>query len=513
MPPNPTMVTPSSSLAENRVVEGRFFKLQKLGFALLVLATFASFVYFVIWADGRPYPPGRRWISLSILAVFMAPLLFHTAMTCLLGLRFKLRPQRPAPSGKKVDIFLTTFDEPTAMIRQNLAAAVAVRYPHSTYLLDDAGRPELQSLARQLGAHYIARPGQEHHKAGNVNYALTRSDGDLVAIFDADHRPERDFLDHTVGYFDDPEIGFVQIMITFDNDEAGLFERASAQTALDYYNIAAVGKDRCAAAGLMGSNAVLRRSALEDIGFYRPGLAEDLETSLALHAAGWQSAYVRRPLAPGQTPADLPSFMKQQLKWASGVFEAALRSFRGPFWKLTGLQKLCYLTRFTYYLLGAMVLPNMLAVAATLFWPIFDIENFTVALLPLTLTAFATRTVPLRLWSLQERARKGFLFKGISLVASSWPAYSLAAVTSLLRRPVPFVPTPKGADNHLPMWSYLPQTIMISIMLCAVGWRLAHWQQRALPVTVAVGLMLIASQWILPLAMFRAWRGRREPLR
>ncbi len=501
------MANPAPELAAGHFTEGRYFKLQKLGFALLVLATFASFVYFVIWADGRPYPPGRRWISLSILAVFMTPLLFHTAMTCLLGWRFRLRPERPAPSGHRVDIFFTTFDEPTAMIRRNLAAAVAVTYPHTTYLLDDAGRPELESLARELGARYIARPGQEHHKAGNVNYALARSDGDLVAIFDADHRPEKDFLDHTVGYFEDPEIGFVQIMITFANDDAGLFEQASAQTALDYYNIAAVGKDRCDAAGLMGSNAVLRRSALQDIGLYRPGLAEDLETSLALHAAGWHSAYVRRPLAPGQTPADLPSFMKQQLKWASGVFEAALRSFRGPFWKLTGLQKLCYLTRFTYYLLGAMVLPNMLAVAATLFWPIFDIENFTVALLPLTLTALATRVVPLRLWSLQERARRGFLFKGTSLVATAWPAYSMALLTSLLRRPVPFVATPKTARAHLPAGSYLPQLIVILVMLCAIGWRLAHWQQRALPITVAVGLTLVASQWILPVAMFRAWRS------
>jgi hypothetical protein len=175
------------------------------------------------------------------------------------------------------------------------------------------------------------------------------------------------------------------------------------------------------------------------------------------------------------------------------------------------LQQLCYLTRFTYYLLGAMVLPNMLAIAATLFWPIFDVENFTVALLPLTLTALSTRVLPLRLWSLQARARRGFLFKGTSLIATAWPAYSLAALASLLRRPVPFLPTPKAGRARLPAWSFVPQLSLLMMMAAAIGWRLCHWQQRALPVTVGVGLMLIASQWILPIALLRSWQDSRTP--
>lgn len=491
--------------------QGKYFALQKIIYAVLVGLTVASFVYFAVWADGRPYPPGRRWISTTILALFMGPLLFHTFMTCLLGLRFKVLPEPPMTRRYSVDIFLTTYDEPLAMIRENLQAAVDITYPHTTYLLDDGDRPELRDLAKELEVRYIARPGQQNFKAGNVNYGLARSDGELVVIFDADHRPEADFLDHTVGYFEDPKVGFVQIMVTFSNDDQSLFEQASSQTALDYYNIAAVGKDRCGAASLMGSNAVLRRHALEDIGLYQPGLAEDLETSLELHAAGWTSHYVRRPLAPGQTPADLPSFMKQQLKWASGVFEAALGSFRGSFWRLTALQKLCYMARFSYYVLGAMVLPNMLAIASTLFWPIFDVENFTVALLPLTLTALATRVMPLRLWSLQARARRGFLFKGTSLVSTSWPVYVLALGATVLRRPIPFMPTPKDSNRRLPLWSYGPQLAMVVLMLTAIAWRLAHWQDRALPVTVCVGLVLIGSQWILGVALFRHWRAADSP--
>ena len=494
--------------SSNHQETGPWFGAQKLLFALLVFATAASFVYFIVWADGRPYPPGRRWISTTLLVIFMGPVVFHTAMTCLLGLKFRLRPNLPPTRPYSVDVFLTAYDEPLEMLRRNLQAALDIEYPHTTYLLDDGGRPEVEALAAELGARYIARPGQQDFKAGNVNYGLQRSDGELVAIFDADHRAEPDFLHQTIGHFDDAEVGFVQVMVSFDNDTAGLFEQASSQTALDYYNIAAVAKDRCGAAGLMGSNAVLRRRALEDIGLYKPGLAEDLETSLDLHAAGWSSRYVRLPLAPGQTPADLPSFMTQQLKWASGVFEAARRSFFGSFWRLTGLQKLCYLTRFSYYLLGALILPNMVAIAATLFWPIFDVENFTVALLPLTVSALLTRVVPLRLWSLQARARRGFLFKGTSLISASWPVYVLAFLATVFRLKVPFMATPKTANERLPWWSYGPQVSMILLLLAAIVWRLAHWQERALPVTLTVGLVLIGSQWILGAALFRSWRRR-----
>ncbi len=107
---------------------------------------------------------------------------------------------------------------------------------------------------------------------------------------------------------------------------------------------------------------MIRRRALEETGLYRPGLAEDLETSLSLHAGGWRSAYVREPLAPGLSPSDLVGFWKQQLKWSSGVFEAALGSLGSTFSRLTRHQQLCYLVRFTYYLLGATVFMNLVAI-------------------------------------------------------------------------------------------------------------------------------------------------------
>src|SRR5690606_40688904 len=63
--------------------------------------------------------------------------------------------------------------------------------------------------------------------------------------------------------------------------------------------------------------ALIRRTALESINGYQPGLAEDLATSLQLQAAGWHSVYVPHPLAPGLAPPDLAAWFVQQFKWRS----------------------------------------------------------------------------------------------------------------------------------------------------------------------------------------------------
>lgn len=484
---------------------------QKLTLALLIIPTLLVLADLLRWMAGQTLIPGLKLLSFTLCGLFFGLPLFQLAMSWYLSFRFRLRSSPPPPHNLSVDVFVTVVDEPLELVRRTLRAACAMDYPHRTYLLDDGGSSAFRQLAAELGARYIARPGSDDLKAGNVNHALTHSSGEVVAIFDVDHTPEPDFLTRTLGFFADPRIGFVQAMVTFSNQDEGLFAQASAQTAFDYYNISAVGKDRCGAASLMGSNAVIRRRALEEIGGYRPGLAEDLETSLALHGAGWRSAYVRAPLAPGLTPADLPAFLKQQLKWASGVFEAALGAVRsGGFFRLTLQQQLCYLLRFSNYLFGPLLCANMLLLAGILFYPLFDVEAFTLRLLPLTVLAWLSCAYPLRMWALEPAARRGFLAKGASLFASSWPVYSVAALSTLLRRRIPFIPTPKTASHRLPAWSFVPQLSLIALLTAAVLFRLAHWQVHPMPRAVIAALLAIAGQWILVPALLRGLRHRRR---
>ncbi len=489
--------------------DGATLAIQKGLLVLLILPGIVAGVQLLrVWLEAWGQQALFIWLPLGAVLAFS---LGQCAISWFLYLRFGRREVPPAPHGLSVDLFVTACREPLWLVERTLAAAVRVRYPHVTYLLDDGREPALAKAAQRLGAEYLTREGNRDHKAGNINAALARTRGEFVGIFDVDHVPAPDFLDRTLAFFADAGLGFVQAMVTFSNTRENLLAEASAQTSYEYYNLSAVGKDRCGGAGLMGSNAVIRRSALASIGGYQAGLAEDLETSLALHSTGWRSAYVCEPLAPGLTPASFAGFAKQQLKWSRGVFGAALRSLRGPFFRLSLTQKMCYGLRFSNYLAGVMFFLNMWVVAAALFWPALSIERVLFPWIPLVLTALVIRFYGLRVWATDPEARRGFLFKGLSLVLSAWPFYVVAFVSTLARVRVPFIPTPKTAGWPIRTWLLLPQATMTSLLTVAVSWRLLHWAEAPMPVTLAFGLVDIGAHWILIPVWLQGRLGRREP--
>ena len=437
--------------------------------------------------------------SLVGLAFWMPAILFlfvHRVGMWILYLNFRRSEPPPAPPGLSVDVFLTVCNEGEWLIRKSLRAAVGISYPHRTYLLDDSRDPRKRRIAEELGAEYLTRPDNRDFKAGNINAALGRTSGELVAIFDVDHAARPDFLDRTLGFFADPGIGFVQAMQTFFNGGKNLVSRAAAETTYEYFNIAAACKDRLGAASLHGTNAVIRRAALESVGGYNPGLAEDLETSVALHARGWRSRYVCEPLAPGMVPETLAAFWIQQLKWSRGVFEAALNSVKkGYVFKLSWGQRLAYAVRFSYYLVGVTIFLGSLVFAASLASdrPDPGYERFLATLLALTLVAAAIRMLMLKTHAVDPEARTGFQWRGASIVFSSWPIYLYALFCVCLRIPLRFMHTPKDSRGRLRAWTLAPQGALVSLML------LAAWKGAAGPKPFALGLVLlyVACHWIL----------------
>ncbi len=97
------------------------------------------------------------------------------------------------------------------MVRRAILTCRNLTYQHRTItVLDDGHRSEIAALARELGVDYLSRPDNSHRKAGNLNYALAHTKGELIAVFDCDFMPLRQFLDRTVGFFADPEVALVQ---------------------------------------------------------------------------------------------------------------------------------------------------------------------------------------------------------------------------------------------------------------------------------------------------------------
>ena len=127
---------------------------------------------------------------------------FVTAMLHLMMTwRLTIRESLPCPQGLSVDVFIPTYNESVSLVRKTLLAAKHMDYPHETWLLDDGNRAEMKELADRLGVRYLARSENTHAKAGNLNNAMAHSQGEFIAIFDADHAPQKNFLTRTLGYF------------------------------------------------------------------------------------------------------------------------------------------------------------------------------------------------------------------------------------------------------------------------------------------------------------------------
>jgi hypothetical protein len=171
-----------------------------------------------------------------------------------------------------------TYNEGLEVLTPTVAAAVAMRVAHETWVLDDGDRPEVARLAADLGAHYLTRPTHEHAKAGNLNHALGKIEADFIGVLDADHVASPDFLVHTLGYFDDPGIALVQTPQDFYNLESFEHERGGATRALTdpdlagterfheqalFYRVLQPGKNRWGGAFWCGTGAVpIRADAL-----------------------------------------------------------------------------------------------------------------------------------------------------------------------------------------------------------------------------------------------------------
>lgn len=247
---------------------------------VLVVVTLGLGTNYLAWRWAHSVNWHNWWIA--------APLVLAETYTLLdsylFGLtmwRMKRRsaPPRP-PDGATVDVLITTYDEPVALLTATARAAKAITYPHTTWILDDGDRHEIRREADRIGVCYLTRGAEwinrpRHAKAGNLNNALARTQGEFLLVLDADQIPDPVILDHTLGYFRDPEVAMVQTPQWFSNVTGS--DPLGSQAPL-FYGPIQQGKDGWNAAFFCGSNAVLRREALMRLGI--AGYAREIRTAV-----------------------------------------------------------------------------------------------------------------------------------------------------------------------------------------------------------------------------------------
>lgn len=282
-----------------------------------------------------------------------------------------------------VDVFIPTYNEPLSVVRPTVLAAMAMDWPterFKVYLLDDGRRDEFRDFAEEVGVHYMTRPDNQHAKAGNLNHALQKTDGQLVAIFDCDHLPTRSFLKTAVGWFQrDKKCAMLQTPHHFFSPDPfernlGTFRRVPNEGAL-FYGLIQDGNDFWNATFFCGSCAVIRRDPLMEVG----GIAvetvtEDAHTALKLHRRGYTTAYINEAQAAGLATESLSAHVGQRIRWARGMAQI-FRTDNPLLGKgLTLWQRICYSNAMLHFFFGLPRLVFLTAPMAYLFFHIYIIH-------------------------------------------------------------------------------------------------------------------------------------------
>ncbi len=271
----------------------------------------------------------------------------------------------------EVDIFVATYNEPEELIYKTIVGCKNMHYPDRDkvhiHICDDGRRASMQALAKSMGVNYITRNTNEHAKAGNLNNALSKTNAPYVVTFDADMIPMHDFLLVTIPYFFTTEkVGFVQVPQNFYNPDLfqyNLFTEEDMPNEQDLFSRSIqAGKGKHNAVIYAGSNTVLSRAALEEIGGLVTGtITEDFATGMKIQSRGYQSKYLNEIHASGLAPETLEDLFNQRIRWARGVIQT-FKTFNPM--RMKGLklkQKLLYLSTFSYWYFGLWRLVFFLA--------------------------------------------------------------------------------------------------------------------------------------------------------
>lgn len=369
---------------------GRFFDRHPLVLRALALAALVWGLGYLTWRVGWSGQGANPFLFATLLATEVYGLYALGILTWFSWSRPVT--QRPATTpGRKVDVYVCTYDEPAEVVMATLAGCRALTYPHTTWLLDDGRRPEMEELAKLAGARYLTRPDNAHAKAGNLNAALPRTEGELVLVLDADHVPMPDALDALVGYFDDERMAVVQTPHDFFNHDSVQHYVVGRHEQSLFYRVVCPGKDRHGAAYWCGSAALIDRRALLEIGgVATETIAEDFHTTIRLLRHGWRTRYHDEVLVQGLAPHDLDGYLLQRDRWARGnlaVFTLPESPLRAR--ELRPLTRLSYMASLLAYLAPPMRLLLLLTLGLVLWTGELPMKISVAALAALWLPSLA----------------------------------------------------------------------------------------------------------------------------
>ncbi|WP_028236187.1 cellulase family glycosylhydrolase [Pseudobutyrivibrio sp. MD2005] len=356
------------SLYENAIKETFKEKLiDKLRFTVLVLTVFFALMY-LYWRIVYSIPFKAGWVAVFFNILLLCVEVFGFFESISLYLNLMAKKDFPLPEIEEdeypdVDIFIATYNELNDLLRRTINGCKHLQYPDKSkihiWVCDDNRRSQVRALAESMGVGYFDRPDNEGAKAGNLNHAMGLTTSPYVVTLDADMIVKSDFLMKTIPYFIDAKkkglsLGFVQTPQCFyepDVFQHALYSEKNAPNEQDFfYRTIEVAKTSTNSVIYGGSNTVIARQAIEDIGgFYTESITEDFATGVLIESSGYVSLAIPEPLASGKTPDIFRDHITQRIRWGRGVISTAKQLHLFTRKGLSFAQKFSYWSSVVYW--------------------------------------------------------------------------------------------------------------------------------------------------------------------
>jgi len=384
-----------------------------------------------------------------------------------------------------VAILIPARHEPKEVVERTLLACYNIDYKNKViYLLDDSTleqyKKEAQELSKEFGTRIFSRDVHRGAKAGIINDVNQTLKEKYIAIFDADQNPMPHFLKILVPILEkQPLLAFVQTPQFYTNCSSNRVSlTANFQQAI-FYEYICEGKNTNGTMMCCGTNVVLRRNVLLEIGgFDENTVTEDFATSLNLHMKGWETLYVNMPLVFGMAPEDLVEYFKQQSRWALGntqVFKKVVKNLFTKPWSLSFMQWFDYLITGTYYFIGWAYLCLFLCQLIYTFFsvPAFFMNPYVYSL---SFTPYFLLALGVFYSSMGLRHYKfSNILKTHLLTMLSVPIYLRATLFGLFNVPVGFQVTNKTGATQVPYTFLWVQIFLWALNLVAMTWGILRW--------------------------------------
>lgn len=307
--------------------------LKKSIFLISIITSFIYIIYRVFFSIPNDYFLNSL-VGIIVLLIEIVDFIFFIVYVFNILMKDSVIYRKPKLLKKDypdLDVFIATINEDSDLIEGTIKACKEMKYPSKSkihiYLCDDGRRKEMKDLCKKMKIKYLSREDNKDAKAGNYNNALNNTNSPYVAVFDADMRPSRDFLMKCVPYlFLDEKIGFVQLPQSFSNPD--IFQqkfKLNNYIPLEqnyFYHRIQISRNNNNSVIFCGTNAILSREALEDIGgFATETITEDFATGLLIEGHGFRGIALPYDEVYGKNVENTSSLLKQRSRWCRGCIQ------------------------------------------------------------------------------------------------------------------------------------------------------------------------------------------------